>query len=82
MQAKAATGELLDRGEDPFDLAAMRLWGEERTVSAVVLRDLLVGTQWPVHAKGVRLRGVRISGLAGSGRGNASLPAVIGQLLP
>jgi hypothetical protein len=63
MRAKAAAGQLLDRGEGPFDLAAMRLWGEERTVSAAVLRDLLVGAQWPVHAKGVRLRGVKISGL-------------------
>jgi hypothetical protein len=63
MRAKAATGELLDCGEGPFDLTAMQLWGEERAVSAVVLRDLLVGGQWPVHAKGVRLRGVKISGL-------------------
>jgi hypothetical protein len=63
MRAKAAAGELLDGGAGPFDLAAMQLWGEERTVSAAVLRDLLVGGQWPVHAKGVRLRGVKISGL-------------------
>ena len=63
MRAKAATGELLDCGEGPFDLAAMQLWGEERAVSAAVLRDLLVDGQWPVHAKGVRLRGVKISGL-------------------
>jgi hypothetical protein len=64
MRARAATGELLDRGgAGPFDLAAMQLWGAERTVSAAALRDLLAGGQWPVHAKGVRLRGVRISGL-------------------
>ena len=63
MRAKAATGELLDCGEGPFDLTAMQLWGEERAVSAAVLRDLLVGGQWPVHAKGVRLRGVKIGGL-------------------
>src|SRR5262249_46552330 len=63
MRAKAATGELLDCGEGPFDLTAMQLWGEERAVSAAVLRDLLVEGQCPVHAKGVRLRGVRISGL-------------------
>src|SRR6516225_3753414 len=62
MRAKAAKGELLDRGEGPFDLAAMQRWGKERTVSAAVLRDLLVGERWLVHAKGVRLRGVRISG--------------------
>jgi hypothetical protein len=64
MRAKAAIGELLDcGGAGPADLATMQLWGEERTVSAAALRDLLSGVQWPVHAKGVRLRGARISGL-------------------
>jgi hypothetical protein len=63
MRARAATGELLEGGAGPFDLPAMQLWGEDRAVSAAVLRDLLVGGQWPVHAKGVRLRGVKISGL-------------------
>lgn len=63
MRAKAAAGELLDGGEGPFDLAAMQLWGKERAVTAAVLRDLLVEGHWPVHTKGVRLRGVKISGL-------------------
>jgi hypothetical protein len=63
MRAKAAAGELLDRGAGPFDLAGMLSWGEERAVSAAALRDLLVEGHWPVHAKGVRLRGVKISGL-------------------
>ena len=64
MRAKAAIGELLDCGGPcPSDLATMQLWGEERTVSAAALRDLLAGVQWPVHAKGVRLRGARISGV-------------------
>ena len=63
MRAKAAAGELLDCGEGPFGLDAMKSWGAERTVSAGALRDLLVGGRWPVHAKGVRLRGVKISGL-------------------
>jgi hypothetical protein len=63
MLAKAKTGEWLDCGEGPFDLAAMQSWGKKRTVSAAMLRDLLVGERWPVHAKGVRLRGVLISGL-------------------
>ena len=40
----------------------MGAWGEERVVRAEVLRYLLVGDEWPVAAKGVRLRGVRISG--------------------
>jgi hypothetical protein len=62
MRDKAAAGELLDRGEGPFGPAAMQLWSEERAVSAAVLRDLLIGGQEPVHAKGVRLRGVKISG--------------------
>ena len=63
MLAQAETGEWLEGGEGPFDLAAMRSWGKERAVNAAVLRDLLVGKRWPVHAKGVRLRGVLISGL-------------------
>ena len=63
MRAMAAAGELLDGGAGPFDLPAMQSWGEERAVRAAVLRDLLVAGHWPVHAKGVRLRGVKISGL-------------------
>jgi hypothetical protein len=63
MLAMAKTGEWVDCGEGPFDLAAMQSWGRERAVSAAVLRDLLVGGLWPVHARGVRLRGVLISGL-------------------
>src|SRR5215471_9856867 len=63
MLAKAETGEWLDCGQGPFDLAAMQLWGKDRALRAAVLRDLLVGERWPVHAKGVRLRGVLISGL-------------------
>jgi len=62
MVAAAAAGELVDRGEGLFSLAEMRMWGEERTIRAAVLRHLLVAGQWPVHPKGVRLRGVRISG--------------------
>jgi hypothetical protein len=63
VRAKAAAGEWLDGGEGPFEPDAMKSWGKERTVNAAVLRDLLVGDKWPVHAKGVRLRGVKISGL-------------------
>jgi hypothetical protein len=62
MVAGAAAGELIDRGAGPFNLAEMQAWGKERTVRAAVLCYLLVAGQWPVHAKGVRLRGVRISG--------------------
>ncbi len=62
MLAHAAAGQLVDLGEGPFNLAEMQAWGTERTVRAVVLRHLLVAEQWPVDAKGVRLRGVRISG--------------------
>lgn len=58
----AATGEQLDLGKDPFELPAMKAWAEERTIRASVLRQLLVDQQWPVHARGVRLRGLRISG--------------------
>ena len=60
--AAAASGELADGGEGPFNLVEMRRWGEARTIRAAVLRYLLVENDWPVAAKGVRLRGVRISG--------------------
>jgi len=63
MLANAKTGELLAPGGGPFDLAAMQSWGEDRTVGAAALRDLLVGEHGPVHPKGVRLRGVRIRGV-------------------
>ena len=62
MIACAAAGELVDRGAGPSDLAEMQAWGQERTVRAEVLQHLLIAGLWPVHAKGVRLRGVRISG--------------------
>jgi hypothetical protein len=60
MKAKAAAGELLDRGEGPFDLTDMQRWGQERVIRAAVLRYLLAVDDWSVDAKGVRLRGVRI----------------------
>jgi hypothetical protein len=62
MVAGAAAGELVDQGAGSFGPAEMRTWGEQRTVRAPVLQNLLVAGQWPVHAKGIRLRGVRISG--------------------
>jgi hypothetical protein len=62
MLCMAKVGELLDVFGGPADLAAMKAWGPRQTIRAAVLRHLLVDAEWPVHAKGVRLRGVRISG--------------------
>ena len=62
MRAKAEVGDLVDRGEGPFDLADMQGWGQERAIRAAVLRYVLAVDDWPVDAKGIRLRGVRISG--------------------
>jgi hypothetical protein len=62
MLVAAATGGLVDRAGGPFDLDAMKRWGQDRTIRALVLRYLLVVADWPVHAKGVHLCGVRISG--------------------
>jgi hypothetical protein len=62
MVAGAAAGELVDRGKGPFSLADMQAWAEERTVRAAVLRHLLISNEWSADARGVRLRGVRISG--------------------
>lgn len=36
--------------------------GPERIVRAAVLRHLLIGRDWPTDPRGVRLRGIRISG--------------------
>jgi hypothetical protein len=62
MVASAAAGEFVDCGSGPFDLVEMQAWGEERTVRAAVFRHLLIGKDWPADARGVRLRGIRISG--------------------
>jgi hypothetical protein len=62
MIAGAAGGTLLDRGEGPFHLTEMQAWTAERAIRAEVLRHLLVAGQWPLDEKGVRLRGLRISG--------------------
>ncbi|MER5333750.1 hypothetical protein [Micromonospora sp. NPDC002717] len=59
-----ACGEVLDlAGDGPVDEAAMRSWGEERTVSASVIRELVRGrlvSEPDPH--GLRLRGARIAG--------------------
>jgi hypothetical protein len=69
--AHAGRGEALDlfveetpdAGRTHVRFAVMGKWGADRTVRAEVLRHLLVESQWPVHAKGVRLRGARIEGV-------------------
>lgn len=48
--------------QPPVGREEMQGWGPDRTIRAAVLRHLLVDPQWPVHAKGVRLEGVRILG--------------------
>ena len=59
----AVAGTRLDlAGDGRVDHESMNEWGPARTVRAAVLRHLLVEPQWPVHSKGVRLRGARISG--------------------
>ena len=62
MRAKAAAGELVDRGEGPFDPADVPGWGKERVIRASVLRYLLTADDWPVDTRGVWLRGVCIHG--------------------
>ena len=62
MVADAEAGWPVDRGGGRFTLAEMKAWAEERTIRAAVLRHLLVDGQWPVSARGVQLRSVRISG--------------------
>jgi hypothetical protein len=62
MLGATAAGEHVDRGEGSFDLATLKTWGPRRTIRARVLRHLLIEEEWPVHSKGVRLSGIRISG--------------------
>jgi hypothetical protein len=44
------------------ELAKMRSQGTSPTIRATVLRRRLVDPDWPVHARGVQLNGLRISG--------------------
>jgi hypothetical protein len=62
MIANAAVGEWLSGGEGPSGASEMKEWAAERTIRSSVLRHLLISNEWPVDAKGVRLRGVRIHG--------------------
>ncbi|MEU2167955.1 hypothetical protein ACH47V_25640 [Micromonospora chersina] len=59
-----ACGEVLDlAGDGPVDEAAMRSWGDERTISASVIREFVRGrlvSEPDPH--GLRLRGARIAG--------------------
>ena len=58
-------GELLDLAADDeeVDEAAMRSWGDSRTVGASVIRDILRGRlAADPDPRGLRLRGARISG--------------------
>ena len=61
MRLVAESGEVLDLGSGS-ESTVMEAWGPDRTVRAAVLRHLLVDGEWPVHSKGVRLRGARIRG--------------------
>ncbi|WP_147457338.1 hypothetical protein [Micromonospora sp. CV4] len=59
-----ARGEVLDlAGDGPVGVAAMRSWGDDRTISASVIRDLVRGrlVDEP-DPHGLRLRGARIAG--------------------
>ena len=65
--AAAAAGEeanLRPDHDDDVDPPQGGDWGEDRTVRADVIYALCLGLRddWPVHAKGVRLRGARIDG--------------------
>lgn len=57
-------GELLDLAAgESVDEAAMRSWGEDRTIEATVVRDILRGRLAPdPDPHGLQLRGARITG--------------------
>jgi hypothetical protein len=58
----AEAGALADGGPGTAEAFVMQAWGADRTVRSAVLRHLLVADAWPVHSRGVQLRGLRISG--------------------
>ena len=65
--AAAENGTIADYrvGDEAADAAAGGAgWGEARALRAEIIYALCVGTRtdWPVHAKGVRARGARITG--------------------
>src|SRR5689334_21367355 len=64
MRACAQAGEVLDLlgGAVSPNAQTMRAWDESKTLRAAVLRHLLAQGEWPVDARGVRLRGLRIHG--------------------
>ena len=62
MRDGSEAGALVDGGPGSCELTAMQAWGPDRMVRAAVLRHLLLSDDWPVHDKGVRLRGLRIIG--------------------
>jgi hypothetical protein len=55
----------------------MKGWGPARKIRASVLRHLLEASEWPVHAKGVRLRGARITGNLDLGLATLRCPLVL-----
>jgi len=59
-----ACGDVLDlAGAEPVDETAMRSWGDDRTISAAVIRDLVRGRLVAdADPHGLRLRGARIIG--------------------
>lgn len=59
----AAEGSVADYrvGQDN-DPAQGGQWGEDRTLRAEILSELASGSTWPVHRKGIRARGARITG--------------------
>jgi hypothetical protein len=79
MLAHAAAGEEFawPVDEDHVTGEDMERGGPERSVRGWVLRHLLVEATWPVHAKGVRLRGVRVLGGLDLESANGRCPLVL-----
>jgi hypothetical protein len=63
MLAAAESGEWLgDPAETPVPVEEMRKRGARRTVRAAVVRHQLVADEWPVHARGLKLAGIKVTG--------------------
>lgn len=76
-------GEWLDLTDgEPVTPQDMRVWGADRTVTATVLRDIVRGVAAPnPDPRGLRLRGVRVTGRLDLAYITSSVPVLINDCL-
>jgi hypothetical protein len=78
----ARKGEVADySSEEPAENDPARgwEWGERRTINAETIYQLVTQSNpaWPVHAKGVQVKGARVKGLLDFGSAEMKVPLVL-----